>query len=61
MPIFSAQTHRIIKTRLYRPEFLRNNKGVVCDKGIHKRRDENINESIKKAGNLIRGDNCRGY
>ena len=37
---------------IYRPEFLRN-KGVVCDKGKHKRRDDKINESIKKAGDLV--------
>jgi hypothetical protein len=37
---------------IYRPEFLRIN-GDVCDKGTHKKRDDEINNSIKLAGSLV--------
>ena len=39
---------------IYRPEFLKRN-GVVCDRVVHKKRDDEINKSINLAGSLVNG------
>ena len=45
---------------IYRPEFLKINKGVVCDRDTHRRRDENINKSIRHAGRLVNSGKFQG-
>ena len=38
---------------IYRPEFLKNARGVTCDKGVHSKRDTCINKSKDLVGELI--------